>query len=302
MPRLIAAETDRVASLEELIDHCDRPGFDPLDEDCLAEAGPVLRALSNNRHFLCDLAIDELKRRCATQIAGNDYSAQVIMLRPPAGRYFLRANFWPSHKDQVLRSSGLAPFFYGIAHDHAFNFLTVGYLGPGYWSNYYEYDGAACVGHDGEAVPLRFTGTRRLEEGSVMLYRAHRDIHEQLPADALSVSLNIMGVAPDQAWRRQYLFDLTRGAIDQCMTTTSAEILLGLSVGLDDGNAVDLAQDFAAHHPSDAMRLSAWEALGERTAGDARLAHHDAGLSSSSPLIRNASRQACLQARPGGGR
>ena len=40
----------------------------------------------------------------------------------------------------MFKASGISPFFYHVPHDHNFSFLTVGYLGPGYWSEYYEYD------------------------------------------------------------------------------------------------------------------------------------------------------------------
>ncbi len=68
------------------------------------------------------------------------------MLHRASEKYFIRANFWPSPRDSVFKLSGTSPFFYGLPHDHNFSFLTVGYLGPGYWSEYYEYDYAAVTG------------------------------------------------------------------------------------------------------------------------------------------------------------
>jgi hypothetical protein len=35
-----------------------------------------------------------------------------------------------------MRASGAAAFVYGLPHDHNFDFLTLGYFGPGYWSDY----------------------------------------------------------------------------------------------------------------------------------------------------------------------
>jgi hypothetical protein len=62
----------------------------------------------------------------------------------------LRANFWPAREDPVVRASGPAAFFYDLPHDHNFPFLTYGYLGPGYWSDYFEYDVDALAGVPGE--------------------------------------------------------------------------------------------------------------------------------------------------------
>ena len=151
----------------------------------------------------------ELKQRCAGQLRTINIRRQVVMLHAhPRSKFVMRANFWPALKDSVVRHSGPDPFFYGVPHDHNFSFLTVGYLGPGYWSDYYEYDYGAVVGYPGESVDLRFVEKSRLEEGKVMLYRAHRDIHLQLPADAMSVSLNIVETSHNSVFRDQYQFDL----------------------------------------------------------------------------------------------
>lgn len=294
MPRLIEPPEDDQADgsaidLDALVDWCESSAFDPRDEDGLAAAAPMLRALSRNRRFLADLAIDELKTRCAGQRRTNPYSAQVMLLRPPSDRYVLRAAFWPAERDHVMRTSGPAAFLYHVPHDHGFDFLTVGYLGPGYGSDYYDYDGESVDGAPGEAVALRFVERSTLSEGRMLLYRANRDIHAQLPAQSLSVSLNILASRPDQGWRRQYRFDTARGVIAQCMTLSSAQMLLELAVGCGTGNAIDLAADFARRHPIDAMRWTAWQALAEGLNGPARTAHLEAGARSGSPLVRRAS-------------
>jgi hypothetical protein len=299
MPRLIEGPAQAAISLDDLVDRCESADFDPRDEAGLEAAAPWLRALATNRHFLADIAIAELKTRCAGQRRDNPYSAQVMLLRPPGGKYLLRAAFWPAEGDHVVRMSGTAPFLYHVPHDHGFDFLTVGYLGPGYWSDYYDYDGGRVAGLAGEPVPLRFVERSALSEGRMLLYRANRDIHAQRPADALSVSLNILATAPDQGWRRQYRFDLETGTIAQCMTLSSAQMLLELAVGTDGGNGIDLAHDFARHHPSEAMRLTAWSAIADRAEAAERPAHWEAGARSSSPLIRLASERALRSIRYG---
>ena len=118
------------------------------------------------------------------------------MLHSRSGKFLMRANCWPAAADSVVVNSGTDPFFYGRPHDPNFSFLTVGYVGPGYWSDYYEYDYERTVGFIGEKVDLRFVERSRLSEGKVMMYRRHRDVHSQLPPDSLSVSLNIMAVSP----------------------------------------------------------------------------------------------------------
>lgn len=261
MPRELTAIGHDAIGIEELVDALDADPFDPRDLDDVASRGALLARLGRNRTFLAELAIAELKDRCAGQAAGNSYGPQVFMLRPPNGHYVLRANFWPAATDPVVRASGLAPFSYDMPHDHNFSFLTVGYLGPGYWSDYYEYDGDAVVGLPDEPVDLRFVERSQLTEGRLLLYRAHYDVHAQAPPDSFSVSLNILVVDTAQQWRSQYWFDLDRGTIANAMTTAPGEVLTMLAGQLGGGNGRDLADQLSRHHPSPRMRATAFAAL-----------------------------------------
>ena len=235
-------------------------GFDPDDEDSLGNAASALRRLGNDREFLGDLLIAQLKERNRDIGKSSAYGAQSIVLSRPHGGCFLRANIWPSERDACFRSSGARTFVYGMPHDHNFSFLTVGYLGPGYGSDYYGYDYEAAAGYCGETPGLRFVERSALSEGTLMLYRAHRDIHSQLPADSLSVSLNILRIHPAEGWFDQYGFDLETGAITGALNPTATETFLRCAVGLGGGEAIDLAAHFGRHHPSDRLRLASYEA------------------------------------------
>lgn len=264
MPRLIDPGEGAAIGLDELVEALDASDFDMRDEDSFAALGPLLARLGRNRDFLAGLAAEELKQRCAAQSDANGYGAQVFLLRPPNGRYVLRANFWPARGDAVVRASGTAPFFYDMPHDHNFSFLTVGYLGPGYWSDYYDYDVTALAGVPGEAAGLRFVERARLEPGKLMLYRARHDVHIQLPPDRFSVSLNILGYDRGQPWWDQFRFDVAAGTIAEGLTTTPSEALVALAAQFGGGNGVDLAEHFAARHPSARMRMTALAALASR--------------------------------------
>lgn len=268
MPRVIDAPTQESCELGDLIERLETGDFDARDQDGFAAWGPELKKLANNRTFLAEMMIAELKRRCAGQMRDNQYSAQVVMLHASSQRFIMRANFWPALKDSVVRHSGTDPFFYNVPHDHNFSFLTVGYLGPGYWSEYYEYDYDRVVGVPGEKVDLRFVEKSKLDPGKVMLYRAHRDVHNQLPADEMSVSLNIMEASPHQPFLSQYRFDVARCEIAGILTRTSSEALLALAANHDGGDARDLVESFAAHHPCDRIQFAA---LRELAAAEDRL-------------------------------
>ena len=140
MPRIIDIDDAGVAGLAEVADALTTRGFSPEDEDSLHHAAGQLRRLGNNRCFLGDLLIEALVTRHRDDAGESSYGPQVIMLTPPgAGDFFLRANIWPSANEHAMRASGGAAFVYGVPHDHNFSFLTLGYFGPGYWSDYYEY-------------------------------------------------------------------------------------------------------------------------------------------------------------------
>jgi hypothetical protein len=281
MPRLIEVETDDQIELGDLVDSLEGGAFDPEDEESLAAFAPALRKLSNNRAFLGDLIVAELKQRCAGQLGRNQYSAQVILLHAGRKDYILRANFWPAEADSVVVNSGLDPFFYGRPHDHNFSFLTVGYLGPGYWSDYYEYDYERTVGFVGEQVDLRFLERSRLSEGKVLLYRRHRDVHSQLPADSLSVSLNILAVSPAADFRDQYGFDLDTGRISSLVNRSTLEPLIALAGQIGGENGRDLVDQVARHHPSERIRFAGWRAKAKAAGGpDERIAVYEAAAAS----------------------
>lgn len=292
MPRVIEHAAAAPIELGALVEALETGRFDPRDEDCFAEFGPLLGSLCRNRDFLADLIVDELKQRCRTQSATNGYGPQVVLLHQ-SNAFFIRANFWPSNDDAVLQENGREAFFYHVPHDHNFSFLTAGYLGPGYWSDYYEYDYDSVIGTPGEPVDLRFVERARLAEGQVMLYRAHRDVHAQLPADALSVSINIMEQSPGLAYRDQYRFDTADNSVAEILNRAAVEPLLALCAHLGGGNARDLVHEYAAFHPSDRIQFSAVKALASRCATvDERLAVYErAGRSGSAFVEGMATRQ-----------
>jgi len=264
LPRVIDLADAACCSPGECIAALDASGFDPRDEASLLHAAGWLRRLGNNRDFLAEIMLAELAGRHRPSDEASAYGPQVIMLSPLGGEFFLRANIWPSQGEPMFRASGGGAFVYELPHDHNFDFLTLGYFGPGYWSDYYEYDYEAVAGAFGEPAGLRFVERSRLEPGKLMHYRAHRDVHSQLPPDALSVSLNVMHAGGAQGWLDQYKFDVGRNTIAGVLGTGVSEVFLRIAVGLGGDQALDLAETFARTHPSDRMRLTALDAQAGR--------------------------------------
>lgn len=260
MPRVIDHVDDSSCSLGDCIAALDTAGFDPRAEGSLLHAAGWLRRLGNNRDFLADAMVAELKDTSGSHEEASAYGAQVVMLSPLGGEYFMRANFWPSRDEHSFRASGQSSFSYELPHDHNFDFLTVGYFGSGYVSDYYEFDYESVEGIVGEKANLRFIERSTLDPGKLIHYRAHRDVHSQLPPESLSVSVNIMHAGGAQGWLDQYKFDVASDTISGVISAGGSEIFLRVAVGLGHGEARDLADSFARTHVSERMRLVALEA------------------------------------------
>ena len=259
MPRLMTCDDTEAHGLEDCLAMLDETPFDPADEDALGNGTIALKRLANDRGFLGDILIGQLERRFRDESVESAYGPQSIVLSRMRGNSFLRANIWPSEDESCFKASGADAFVYGVPHDHNFAFLTAGYFGPGYGSDYYEYDYESVAGWRGEVADLRFSERTELSEGKLMLYRANRDVHSQLPPQSLSVSLNIMHIDPAQGWYDQYGFDLDSNAVTGILNPTSTECFLRCAVGLGGQQAIDFAEWAGRAHPSDRLRLASFE-------------------------------------------
>ncbi|MEM6856673.1 MAG: transposase [Pseudomonadota bacterium] len=267
MPLIIDYSSSENCSLPEAIEALAELNFDPRDEGNVTEAATWLRRLTNNREFLSKWLVDRLAGRLkggSGMAVDSGYGPQAIVLSPLRGSMFLRANIWPSENDLCFRTSGASNFVYDVPHDHNFSFLTSGYCGPGYRSDYYEYDYETVTGCPGEEAGLRFVERSALHEGKLMLYRAHRDVHSQLPPEALSVSLNVMHVDPAQGWFDQYGFDLERGEVTRVLSPNATEAFLRVAVAGGSDEALDYASWVGETHPSERLRLASFEARASR--------------------------------------
>lgn len=272
MPRVISCPQQDAIELDDVVEYMFEQRIDTQDEDSFAEAAPMLKRLSNNRRFLSDMVANELKSHCGIQ-KDNTYGAQVFMLYPPTRKgqgFFMRACFWPSAEDHFVKVSGTDPFFYHKPHDHNFNFLTVGYHGPGYWSDYYEYSYEDCVGYAGEAVELKFVERSRLQRGKVMLYRAFKDIHDQLPADKFSISLNIMENSIRASVMDQYAFNLSERKVAKLINRMPSDPIFSVAAALGDDGLDEMLLSISRRHPLDRVRLAAMSARAHACASPER--------------------------------
>lgn len=295
MGPIVARELDRCTApqaigFDEFCATLSEGGVDLTHDEGVASAAALLARLYENRSFLADIALSELKAGCKSSRQDNPYGAQVMMLDRVSGSHFVRANFWPAADDPLLALSGLGHYAYHLPHDHNFDFVTVGYAGSGYRSRWYEYDYAKVAGYTDEPVDLIAVEEGALTPGRMLHYRAHRDVHDQHPPETLSISINIIPENLNALWLDQYHFDLDRRCLSQLPTIGQSEVALRIAAILSD-DGLDLAHDFARHHPSERVRWQAWRALLASHADQrARAALMETAVSDDSALVSGEAR------------
>ncbi|UYY58560.1 transposase [Sphingomonas sp. S2-65] len=251
----IPVQTDRQLGLDEFQELFRDGKYDARDSESLKDAAEILLALGNNKSFLPDLIMKELTDDMSGQ-RDNFYGPSVIKLGHPTDSTVMRANIWASATDEDYRRSPNA-FIYGVPHDHNFNFLTVGYWGPGYKSRYYEFDYENVEGYTGEEVRIREVAFKSLGLDSVMLYRAHVDIHSQLPPDKLSITLNVMESGPEHHYKDQYMFDGEGGSVAVVLSSRCSPNLFEVAASFGDAEIQEALVFISKRHQSEYTRACA---------------------------------------------
>ena len=260
MPVRIEHNVQTVASMDDVVAFMQDNKIDPSDPESLRAAFLPLAQLANDKVFLARRAIDDLEDMCTSQDANNKYSAQAILLLPPGTdnvNYFIRANFWPAESDAVYKSGHPSDFVYGFPHDHNFNFLTIGYYGSGYVSENYECESESVQGYPGESVRLKFLEKSALGEGQVMLYRAFQDVHNQLPPEEMSISLNICEYSGRSGLSNQYSYDLDAHKVSGIVNPNAAASLMSVAADLCGEEGRDILMRIASGQASDRLRFAA---------------------------------------------
>ena len=253
--------------LSEFIELVDKTS-DRLSIDDLLSHAQHLQMLSNNRKFLVDHIVAELKNIHDYQ-RSNGWNSQIIVLGGVPGKFAVRANVWlPRRMLHRTNADGRKPqFSFEQAHDHNYDFLTVGYHGRGYETEIWENAGE-CAGEAGERVDLKFLERTTLPEHKVMLYRASKDVHVQLPPqDDFSISLNLL--PPPVRGREQYLFDFERSVVTQKFLADSLgqQWLMEAAGHLCDDNISDVLLAISTSHASEQTRRAARRSLARRWPG-----------------------------------
>lgn len=283
-------KSEKVFELEEYLAYVEK-NVCVSDRQSLIDSAPALLSLANNRRFIAHRLNAEIQAWRDFQ-STNDYTAQTMMLGRGPG-FVVRANIWmPYDAEMRNREWQQRLFFYTVAHDHNFDFLTVGYTGPGYYSDLYEYDRSSVIGLPGEPVDLVDRGRIRLDRGKVMLYRASQDIHAQQPPEAFSISLNLMVADQRMGLQEQYFFDTDkrclRGPVESGVSNRVFLCEMARYVG--DSRTRSLLDQIAAAHPCGRTRAMAVDSLVCLEPGDT-LSLWRRAFGDSDPYLRHVARE-----------
>jgi hypothetical protein len=231
---IVNCPTESSVNLSEFLELIHQGGFDFEDYQQLEVAAKHLQMLSNDKGFLVEILNEELKSFDDLQ-GKNLYGPNVFVLENNED-FFVRANLWlPISKHE----SSIDGFKYDVLHDHNFDILTIGYLGPGYHTDLYEYDHSKVHGYLGESVDLIKKESMTLYEGRTIIFEAKKDVHVQRPPDDLSVSINLI---PKNSRMRnpQFEFDVAQGKISRFLHSSTKDLIIRMLGAIGDENSLDL--------------------------------------------------------------
>lgn len=285
------SETDAI-SIEEFCDEYRAQGLSSASPEGLKECAPLLRRLSNNKRLVVDHIRDALMQPIDARTR-SVYSAQAMIMYRQNGIY-LRCAVWPGVEGDLYGVSSNRAFTYEFPHDHNFDFLTIGHLGPGYETTCYEYDYDVVDGYVGEQVDLKPLGRFRLNLDETHLYRGHRTIHVQHPPQSTSVSLNLMGTGIISAHTDQYIFDPSMQHISEVATPNGLVHLLAIYTATEHvESSLDMIDTIATNHPNGQVRAAAVRAIqGIACSPDIKESIYLRAMARGNPLVKRAAQTA----------
>ncbi len=233
-------------------------------EDAIWENAWILRALANNRDFLLARYHDRLKAYWAGD-ERDKFQPQSLELAHN-NKFYIRSNIWmPLDKSSQTIEFEQKLFAYNIPHDHNFQLLTVGYYGPGYPTEIFEYDISDVKGAIGEQVDIGQKTDAVLSPGRLIFYRRNRDIHIQHTPPEMSISLNLSMADDRTDLLPQYVFDVDAGEIAGGAGDLHSNRLFLLDIfrSISDSNTVEILSDFVRNFDCPRTRVVAFQVLDE---------------------------------------
>ncbi|MBV1776205.1 hypothetical protein KSF73_10830 [Burkholderiaceae bacterium DAT-1] len=123
---------------------------------------------------------------------GKIFNAPQSFYLSGSDSHYLRLNIWLPQSGQPYESFERELYSYQLAHNHDFRLLTVGYAGPGYWTDLYEIPASDIQNKPGKMVQLNHHRREQLTQGKVLYFDSYHDVHVQHYPESLSISVNLI--------------------------------------------------------------------------------------------------------------
>ena len=222
--------------LHEFVDSCSSNFVNNKMKDLNIEKIAIdLKKFSNTKDLFVNFLNIELKNLDDFQKI-NPYGIQSFLMYTNSD-FFIRANIWPP----LSKDFDKVNFSYGIPHDHNFDLITIGHLGPGYITELWEYDKSKIRGEKEEFVDLKKHKKVTLSEGKVLYMEKSKDIHIQHPPQDISISINFM-TRLDATQSNQYYFDIQNNTISGIVNSSFSyyDFLFNACSVMGDMNTLDI--------------------------------------------------------------
>lgn len=249
----------------------------------LMASAPMLLGLSQRKGLVAEVLNGFLSNYL--DIGYNREVEHQSLILGVRGHFAIRLNIWVPARDSLgAEAAGLEnrAHFYGIAHNHNFDFLTVGIHGAGYRTQLFECERRNRHGAAGERVSIMPCEETRLPEGKLMLYHAFTDVHIQHPPEELSMSLNVLVDNRDYRLEPQLQFDIEEGRILSQVHESRAfrmASIFDLAPSLANDKTLELLQEISTSVAMPrSLRIGALKALASCGDGDVQ-----SGASASAP-------------------
>jgi hypothetical protein len=269
----------------------------PEDPESMLEAAGAIAGLAANQSFLFDFICDGITHPTAPYQGSNTYTDHTIILHTGAN-YHLRANVWlptESYGTGVKLTEDIHA--YHLAHNHNFHFLTVGYHGPGYRTLIARHDPISIVGEPiGQKANLHGHHEVQLERGLMIAFDAHTDVHNQIPPESLSISLNLMPNQNSVMRTEQFEYNLEKDTVIGYIRghVTQRGKLIKMLGALGGGSYIPELRTMALSFPCARTRLMCMRELLRLGALDDTVRF--ASLEDSSSLVQEWARKAVVSA------
>jgi len=251
-------EPSRALSMEQFLKEISQIEAPRFSDDYIAQSARLLKEFANNENIIWDYLNPSILEKWE-----ETFAAPQSFVMGFSDDVTIRANIWVPSKVGSFTIHEDELYAYGLAHNHDFRLLTVGFYGPGYETDLYRFEDERKEIPEGEAVELKDHRRERLTKGSVWLYEQYSDVHIQRGPSDLSISINII-YRNEEKERDQILFDVEKSrTIGPVRYSLNSRLITAMEMADQLGNrqTMPLLENLKQSHGFDRVKAMAAKTL-----------------------------------------